>query len=62
MNHNNSGEKYCSEIINGISFRRSLTSGIKRLMDGMLLNSMAFRHALTAALVDDYQIKAKRTH
>jgi hypothetical protein len=39
-----------------------LTSGIKRLMDGMLLNSMAFLHALTAALVDDCQIKAKRTH
>ena len=30
-----------------------LTSGIRRLMDGMLLNSMAFLHALTAALVDD---------
>ena len=24
-------------------------------MDGMLLNSMAFLHALTAALVDDWQ-------
>lgn len=30
-----------------------LTSGIRRLMDGMELNSMALRHALTAALVDD---------
>ena len=31
-----------------------LTSGMRRLMDGMLLNSMAFRQARTAALVDDW--------